>query len=63
MKIDHNLSSWKQTKNRMVLRNDPRRPYEKASPEQLEKGRARRKLEDLKDRKDLESYVRDIWDE
>ena len=62
MKIDHSKTSWKSSKNRMVLSN-PTKPYAKASDEQVEKGHSRRKLEELKDQKDLESYVRDIWDE
>ena len=63
MKIDHSKEAWKNTKNRMGPLSNPNKEYAKASPEQVEKGHSRRKLEDLKDQKALRNYVSEIWDE
>jgi len=60
--VDHSEFAWKVTKNRMVL-SDPRKRYAEASDEQKEKGKTRRKLEDLNDEKALQDYVSEIWDE
>ena len=62
MKIDHTAESW-MNKSRIVLTQQQNKKYQQPSDEMVVKGKARRKLEDLKDQKDLESYVKDIWDE
>ena len=63
MKIDHSKEAWKNTKNSMGPLSNPNKAYAKASAEQKEAGKSRRKLEDLNDEKALKSYVSEIWDE
>ena len=61
-KIDHSSFAWKVTKNRMVL-SDPTKAYAKASAEQNEAGKSRRKLEDMQDDKAQKKRVSEVWDE
>ena len=46
--MDHSKESW-MNKSRVVLTKARGGKYEQPSPEQVEKGKKRRKLEDLKD--------------
>ena len=59
--MDHSKESWK--KNTMVLTKARGGKYELPSKEQVEKGKKRRALEDLKDMKALQDYVSEIWDD
>ena len=59
----HSKVAWKHTRNSMGPLSNPNKDYAKAGKEQLDKGKARRKLEDLKDQKDLENYIKGVLDE
>jgi len=61
-KIDHKSESWMGTKNRMGPLSTPNRNYAEASDEQKQKGKTRRKLEDMKDKQDFEEYLKEIWE-
>ena len=50
MKIDHSSFAWKQTKNRMVLR-EPGRPYEKSKDKDGLTREQRKRIEEIKHRK------------
>ena len=59
----HSKVAWKHTRNSMGPLSNPNKDYAKAGKDQLDKGKARRKLEDLKDQKDLENYIKGVLDE
>ena len=60
--MDHSKESWK-NKNTMVLTKARGGKYEQPTKVQIDQGKKRRALEDLRDEKALQDYVRDIWDD
>ena len=60
-KIDHSDASWQKT-GRVVLTAATGKSYTNPYEEQVKMGSKRRKLEDLKNEKAFEEYLKEIWE-